>query len=112
MSVQLADHEQEIKQLKQLKEERTEYSEQLKDITEERDKLIEELKQAKKYLADYDKKHPNVAQHRKELEELRATLQVGLCYLKALFQSVGGWQEVFDRSEVKDSLMFSPICIY
>ena len=38
--------------------------------------MNEELKQAKKYLADYDKKHPNVAQHRKELEEVRATLQV------------------------------------
>ena len=76
LSVQLADYEQDIKQLKQLKEENSQYNAQVKEISTERDKMAEELKQAKRSLADFDQKHPNVAQVRKQMEEMRTTLQV------------------------------------
>ena len=76
LSVQLADYEQDIKQLKQLKEENSQYVAQVKEISTERDKMAEELKQAKRSLADFDQKHPNLAQVRKQMEEMRTTLQV------------------------------------
>ena len=76
LSVQLADYEQDIKQLKQLKEENTQYNTQIKELTVERDKVTEELKQAKKSLSDFDQKNPNMAQFRKQMEEMRSTLQV------------------------------------
>ena len=76
LSVQLADYEQDIKQLKQLKEENSQYNAQVNEISVERDKIAEELKQAKRSLADFDQKHPNVAQVRKQVEEMRTTLQV------------------------------------
>ena len=76
LSVQLADYEQEIKQLKQLKDENAQYTTEMKEMRTERDKIAEELKQSKRSLADFDQKHPNVAQVRKQIEEMRATVQV------------------------------------
>ena len=76
LSVQLADYEQDIKQLKQLKEEKIQNNAQLTELSGERDKLTEELKQAKRSLLDLDQKHPNIAQVRKQMEEMRTTLQV------------------------------------
>ena len=76
LSVQLADYEQDIKQLKQLKEENSQYMAQVKEISTERDKMADELKEAKRSLADFDQKHPNLAQVRKQMEEMRTTLQV------------------------------------
>ncbi len=76
LSVQLADYEQDIKKLKQLREDNATMETQLKELGTDRDRVTEELKQLKKSVADFDQKHPNVAKVRKQMDDMRSTLQV------------------------------------